>query len=337
MAATIVDVARESGLAISTISKYINGGKVREKNRVRIEEAIRKLNYSPKTSARSLRSSKSYLVGLITGMIEGPHSAELLRYIEERLTDSGYSLIYGTASENNSVSDKFIDYLMDTHVDGVLAVPIGNFRHQLNKIQECHIPVVLLEDNIPSIEADCVQTDSALGMQRLVEYMILKGHRKIAILNGQQDRMTAVERYRGYCRALEDYMIPIDSRYVVPGTYSFESGASGLHRLWEMNPEERPTAVVSASYDISEGMMSAVSELGIRVPEELSIGVFDDFELSQMVRPKLTSVQQPLGKVASAACNLLLKRIQGEALSCRQIIRIPPTLNERASVKNLNV
>lgn len=144
--------------------------------------------------------------------------------------------------------------------------------------------------------------------------------------------MTSRERLRGYLRVMEDYGCPIRKEYMIQGDFSYKSGYEGIRRLWEL--EKKPTAVFVSNYDMCLGAMAAVYNLNIRVPEELSVVSFDDFELSVMVRPRLTTVRQPLEQMADTAVDLLYRRMQGDYSDFPRKIRLKPECVCRDSVKS---
>lgn len=331
MAITIKDVARETNLAISTISKYINGGKVREENRIVIQQAIEKLGYIPNDAARSLRSSKSYLVGIMDGYIHSMHQSVLVGEIEKKLREKGYSLLFA----GRDMSDgQAIRFAIENGCDGLIICPANSDREYIPLLKEKNIPVVLLEENWEGTELDCVQTDAATSSYEIVEHLIKNGHDRIGVINGPLYRGTAVERLRGYRRALEDYTIPFRAEYIVDCEFTFEDGYCAMKRLWEL--EEKPTAIFAVSDDLAQGMMAAVHEMGVRVPDEVSLVIFDDFELSKLVKPQLTAVSQPLIELADTACEILMHRIQNGWPQKRQVVRIKAQIHYRDSVKNIN-
>ncbi len=332
--ATIKDVARETNLAISTISKYINGGNVRKKNQDLIETAIKKLNYFPNNTARWLRTSKTYRVGLIDGIVNSPHTSAILDEIEKKLRDSGYFVSFFSFAENLDKTREYIEYMIANGVDGMIVSIPGNSRGPLTFPDDLNVPVVTLEENSGIVQGDCVQTNCTFGAYEITEHLIKNGHTKIAVIEGCKNSLTAAERMRGYFRALEDYELPVHPEYIVQGNYNYSGGFQAIHELWKL--KDKPTAVFSTNYDMSMGAMEAIYDLGIKIPEELSVVVFDDFELSDMVRPKLTSVRQPLVELADTACELLLRRMNGDVEDYPKRIRLKPSCIYRDSVRNLH-
>lgn len=331
MAVTIKDVAKETNLAISTISKYMNGGTVRLENRVLIEAAVQKLGYSPNRSARGLRTSKTYMIGLVTGQVNSPHTAAIVSGIAKRFRNLGYSVIFATYEENGVQIEDYLDYLLERGVDGIISSPIAAGEDCLKKAVDQNVPVLVVEENSGEMQTDCVQVDCCGGVYQSVEHLIESGHQRIAIIKGPEHKLTAQERLRGYYRVMEDYGYPVRQEYLIPGDFTYQSGYKGIMKLWEL--EEKPTAVFVSNYDMCLGAMAAVHNLDIRVPEALSVVSFDDFELSVMVRPRLTTVRQPLEEMANAACDLLYRRIQGDYSDFPKKIRLKTQCIYRDSVK----
>lgn len=331
MAVTIKDVAKETNLAISTISKYMNGGNVRKKNRELIENAIKKLGYTPNNTARGLRNSKTYIIGLIVERIHSPHEAKIISEIEKKLRMMGYSMMLANHEDDILNAKRYVQYMIEKGVDGIVAMPMTEGIEYLNEVSERKIPLVVLEENSTKIGNDCIQVNCTSGAYQIVEHLIETGHKKIAIIKGPESRRTARERYQGYLRVMNDYGYSVEKEYEIDGDYGYQGGYQGIVKLWE--PQNKPTAVFITNYDMCVGAMSAVHDLHIQVPQELSIVAFDDFELSVMVQPKLTTVRQPLTEMADIACELLRRRINGDYSDYPRKIRLHPECVFRNSVK----
>lgn len=270
-----------------------------EKNQELIEAAVKKLNYFPNNTARWLRTSKTYRVGVIAGIVNSPHTSAILNEIEKKLRDHGYSVSFFSFDENLDKTKEYVEYMISNGVDGMLITIPGNTEGQLIFPENLRIPVVTIEENSGVIQGDCVQTSCTQGAYEITEHLIKNGHSSIAVIEGRRNSLTASERMKGYFRAMEDYGIPVRPEYVVQGDYIYQGGYLGI-------------------------------------PEQLSVVVFDDFELSVMVNPKLTSVRQPLAELADAACELLLRRMNGDESDYPKRIRLKPSCIYRESVQNLN-
>lgn len=340
MAVTIKDVAKETNLAISTISKYINGGKVREKNRKKIEIAIEKLGFVPNDAARGLRTFRTYTVGLITGGGTNQHTATLISETEKQLRNRGYSMTSISLGPVGQEEDgyrikQYVDYLVDRGVDGLIIAPLKKDVDYLESARLRDIPVVLIEErrvlenkNICSVLVDCTG-----GSYEIVEHLVKMGHSKIGIIKGPSYKLTAMERCTGYKRVMEDYGIPLRKEYMVEGDYTYKAGYEGILKLCSL--KERPTAVFATNYDTCLGALEAIRKLGLKIPDDISLVTFDDYDLSVVIRPHLTAVRQPLAQMAEVASWMLYRRMNGEDTLCPTTIRLKPQCFYRDSVKDL--
>ena len=333
MSATIKDIARETGLALATISKYINGGTVRPQNKKIIDKAIRKLNYIPRNTARGLRSSKTYRVGLVSGPPNNPHNAFLLSRIEKTMRAHGYSLIFMCGDLYRGKINEWVSQMLRSGIDGLIITSFSLKQDICSAVENARIPVVELEEHSHFQQTDCVQASCTVGAYEITEHLIKMGHKKIAIVTGPDDSLTAQERKSGYLRALEDYQIPVDPAYMITGNYGAQFGYQAMQKLW--NLPERPTAIFSTNYTLCLGIYESIYNFGIRIPEDLSVVSFDDFELSRLLSPPLTAVRQPLEEMAHQSCQLLLRRMNGDYNDFPRTIRIKPECIYRDSVRNL--
>ncbi len=310
MAITIKDVAKDTGLAISTISKYMNGGNVRPENQAIIEEAIMRLGYSPNHLARGLRTSRSYTYGFLLPTMEGGNSGRLVSCMEQETRKRNCFLTICCHQNSVELAKEYIEFLVEKGVDGIIVSPVKTEENYLVAAQEAGIPLVILEDIYGKETFDVVQVDCATSSYEIVESLIKKGHKKIAILKGTEGMTTAKERLNGYLRVMEDYGIPVNDAYLIDGDYDYHSGYEGVKKLWKL--QEKPTALFVTNYHMCIGALVAVKHLNIQVPRELSIVSFDDMDLSALADFKITTVRQPMEEITHQACNIIEKRVQGD-------------------------
>lgn len=330
MSVTIKDVAKETGLAISTISKYMNGGNVRPDNREKIEKAVQKLGYSPNNFARGLRSARTYTVGVLIQSMEGAYCAKLVGYLEKYLQEIGCGLILCCHGNSFERAEEYVEFLCGQLVDGIIAISFPCEKDYLERARNADIPIVSLEEaNAGSVE-DLIQTDAAVSSYELIRYLISMGHRKIGVIKGPENSKAAQEQIRGFRRVMEDYEIPVREEWIVRGNYDTEGGYRAMMQIWEQT--EKPTAVFVTNYYSCIGVIRAVEELNICIPEELSLVSFDDHILSVLNRPKLTTVEQPLEEIARETCILLNCRIEKQGKEEAKRIRIPGRIIYRDSV-----
>lgn len=223
--------------------------------------------------------------------------------------------------------------MLRSGIDGLIITSFSLNQDICSAVEHAKIPVVELEEHSHFHRTDCVQTSCTSGAYEIVEHLIKMGHQKIALVTGSPASYTACERKKGYLRALEDYDIPVNPDYIIAENYTNDFGYQAMQKLW--NLPERPTAVFSANYTLCLGIYEAIYSLGIRIPEDLSVVSFDDFELSMLLSPQLTAVRQPLTGLAEQACDLLLRRMNGDYSDFPRTIRLNPECIYRDSVRDL--
>ena len=336
---TIKDVAAETNLAISTISKYMNGGNVREKNRIIIEEAVKRLGYQPNKAARGLRNAKTYTVGLVINYAGSEFFSKMATYIEHALQQQGYSLILAGHQGDAKKLEEDVRFLIEEQVDGCIVAALEGKGGFLRPLDEAGIPVLLLDGMNCSKEAhyDSVMSNGAKGAYDAVEHLINKGHKDIAVIAGSDRKSKGIiagnDRLRGYERAFEDYGLELNERFVLGGDFRYQSGYEEMHKLWKQ--KEKPTALFVINYNMALGSMAAIHELGINIPEELSFVMFDDMEFPVLNKPRLTAVRQQIEAIAEQATSILMRRMKGDWTGYPQQVRMPTEFNERDSVKDL--
>ncbi len=334
MAVTIKDVARETDLAISTISKYMNGGKVRPENKKRIDQAIHKLGFRPNDNARGLRKAKTYTIGVLIDSLGSQYFAKITQMIEKILKEEGYSILVCCHKDDAKAARTAVDFLVSKQVDGLIIEPVADDDAYALPILNNKIPMVAIDRALLHIKSDRVMANSAYGAYQATEYLIQNGHKKIAIITGTSENnsglLAAKERHRGYLRAMEDYELPIKEEYILEGDFKFESGYDCMQKLWKL--KKRPTAVFVSNYNMCLGAMTAIHNMKVCIPEELSFITFDDLEFSVISNPALTAIRQPMEKMAEKTVELLLRRIDGDSSDYPQYVKLPTELVVRDSV-----
>ena len=329
MSVTIKDVAEVTGLSLSTISKYMNGGTVRSYNGEKIDKAIDELGFSPNAMARGLRASKSFSIGLVIPFLKDEYQACIASKFENLLQAAGYTMVLCCHRDDVKLANESLRFLAERKVDGVVFNALPSNQLNFEVLQQQDIPLVIYEQRIHPEVFDCINVDNCTGAYQAVEHLVKQGYKRIATITGDLKNNTAVERFRGYKRVLEDYSIPYDPNLVFKGLYDVTTGYLGFDSLWKL--KDKPDAIFIANYHMCVGVMSAIQRLGIHIPSEIAIVTFDDMDFSQLVNPTLTSVKQPLDELVEVACRILFKRISGEHGLCPQYFRIKPSLIIRES------
>lgn len=334
MAATIKDIAKATGLGLATISSYLNGGNVREKNRIRIEQAIEELHFEVNEVARGLKTNRTKVVGILIPELNNIFCAEIITEVEEVLRKHGYATMICDCRTDEQREEEAVDFLLHRRVDGLLIIPSGKKGDYLQRFLRAKKPVVLIDRKMKSVDCDCVLVDNKGAVQTAVKRFIEAGHRKIGIVAGPEDMYTAEERFRGYVLALQEAQIPVEDSLIVRGDYTISGGMQAIKELMRRNPEM--SAVLISNYEMTLGSVIQLNELGIRIPQELSLIGFDNVEFARASIPRLSIVTQPTKEIGRKAAEMLLQRLQEdpEVTEKSREICLPTGFVEGASVEN---
>jgi len=306
--ATIRDVAERAGVAPITVSRVLNNsGYVSQETRERVESAAAELEYVPNMLARSLRSNRTDTFALVLTDITNPFWTTVARGVEDAASEHGFNVILCNTDEQVSKQERYLSVLLRKQVDGFLFVPARSRTESLDMIRKQAVPVVVLDRHIPNVDVDTVRCNSERGSYRLLRHLLELGHRRIAILAGPQDVSTSQDRILGYRNALIEAGIEIDDRLIECNEYTAESGYLMAHRVLSLRP--RPTALFAANNFIAVGALRALRELGLQVPQDISIVGFDDLPPYYIIEPFLTVAVQPAYTMGYKAATLLIERI----------------------------
>ena len=309
-AASISDVARESGVSIFTVSAVVNNkSHVGKTLRERVENAIRKLNYRPNLIARSLIKQKTQTIGMIVPDIVNPFFPMVVRGAEDAAQKQGYNLLLCNSDDSLAKEETAIELLLSKRVDGILLTKAaGEFSPALHKtIQEVNIPFVLVMRTYPTLTKDAVITDDYQGAYEAVCHLARAGRNRIGLISGPLRISNAKERWRGFRDALEEKKLPYEPELVVEGDYRIESGFRAGHALLS----HRPDGIYVANHLMTIGLLQAVEEMGLKCPEDFGLVSFDDYPWLGVFRPRLTTVELPKHQLGSEAAELLIQRIGG--------------------------
>lgn len=331
---TIRDVAQRAGVSQSTVSHVINNTRyVRPEVARRVRQAMAELHYTPNRLARSLRRKVSHTIGLITPDNANPFFAQVAQAVEEVCFQQEYTVLLGNAAGDPDRELRYIQVMLEKQVDGLIVAASGLRSEHLQPARLGHTPVVLVDRELPDLEADRVLADHRQGGRLATEYLLGLGHRLIACIAGPPDLSTGSERLAGYRDALAAAQIPPDDTLVIQGAFNLDSGYQAMRQLLALdNP---PTAVFAANDQMAIGALRALWEAEIPVPEGCSVVGYDDIPLAAYTRPPLTTVHQPVTELGRLAAQILLARLTDPEQPARRHL-LPVTLVERASCAPLS-
>ena len=331
VAVTIGDVARYAGVSTKTVSRVINDEPfVAESTRAKVVAAKRELGYVPNVSAQRLASGRSHVLGLVFHNAAWNYINIVQRALLEECHLEGYGMLMNPCDiERPADQQEILRLVAQQTVDGfIFTPPCDNITSLLEQLQSQCIPFVRLAPRDCQVPLPYVAPDDWQGGYDMTQYLLSLGHERIGFVMGNPDHQASHDRLAGFKAALEAHQVPFDPSLVTAGDFQFESGLSGGRVLLETNP--RPTAIFACNDDMAAGLLAAAHELGIAVPETLSVAGFDDVPLAQQVWPSLTTVRQPTYEMAQLAAQLLLRSLKGEPLETLHHV-LPATLVIRGS------
>lgn len=309
--ATIKDVAERTGLSVATISKFLNGAPVREKNRVVIERAIKELDYQVNHFARSLKTRKSNTVGALMPALNAPFFGNVLSTIDSALRSRNLNLIVSCYDMDASLERSKLDLLLSTGLDGLLYAPEHMDAETFAQIVgNRSIPVVMIDRMIPNLNVDSVLLGNSQAIYEAAEMLIAKSHTRIGFIAGRQQVFTAADRLRGLERVYADYGLALDRELIKYGNYTVSDGYRFFNELIDMPAP--PTAIITSNYDLTLGAITAAKERGITLPDDIDFFGFDCSEVCRLMNPPLPSIEQPERSMGELAAKYIIERIEGE-------------------------
>ncbi|MGG1312722.1 MULTISPECIES: LacI family DNA-binding transcriptional regulator [Cohnella] len=329
MKATIYDVAKEAGVSIATVSNAINGkGKISKKRREQIFKIMEKLNYQPSRIASALVGKRTYTLGLLIPDISNPFFSEIARAIEDHAHQTGYSVIICSTDNKDERVERYISVLEQNSVDGIIIGTGIDNLDILTQLQERGVPFVMISRETFALAADTVVADDFVGGMLAARHLAELGHRRMAILSENLKVSSSRERIRGFKQGLLDMGVPFDDADIVICEYRIEEGRRGAQEL--LARADKPTAIFCCNDLLAIGAMQVARQLGVKVPDDLSIVGFDDTILASVTNPPLTTVAQPIEQMGKQAFQLLIHNLDN-ADAAKQRVVIRPELTVRQS------
>lgn len=329
--ATMKDVAKRAGVSTATVSAVLSGATfVSEPLRVRVQDAITELGYSRNAMARFLKMGQSSLIGLVVPDITNPFFTDFVDHVQAAATAAGYTVLLGL-TENDAGREPGILALMRSHqVAGTILCPTGAPPSYAAIGANAGRMKLVLADNAPSeTDVDTVVFDNVSAGSLAARHHLALGHRQIAVVAGPVHQFVAQARHEAFARTLENGGVKLDVARIAHGNFREEDAYVVARRLLAVS--EKPTAMFVANNLMMIGVMRAIADEGLHVPQDLSVISIDDFAWSAAFQPALTVVRQPIAEMARMAFQMLLARISGDEGPLRRHVASPELLLRRSS------
>ncbi len=325
----LADIAKKAGVSTMTVSRVLNNKPhVNVETRKRILRIATELEYAPNIPARSLSTGRSKMLGLVVGSIHSEYLLEIIRGVSDETQAQGYNMILLTSGQNSKDELTQVTYLMGGLVEGILMVLPTEADRFMGVLCKDNLPCILIDHRSVEYALPMVKASNQAGMHEATRYLLQLGHRRIGYIKGILGDGTSLERFSGFCDALEEAGIPVNDELVRQGDYESPSGES--HGLELLQMEEPPTAIIASNDQMAMGVLSAAHKLSLKVPEQVSIMGFDDIPMAARTIPPLTTVHQPLYEMGRKAVMMALNTIRNGRLEVKEEI-LPTRLVIRSS------
>lgn len=327
------DVAKQAGVSTAVVSYVINSGPrpVSAKTRAKVQKAIRELGYYPNELARSLRRKQSATIGLMIPNLTNPVYAEIADSLERTCTAAGYLVILGGTGYDPVKEKTVAEILRTKQVDGVVVVPGQTSQAFVAPLSQTHIPIVVLEHNLPNI--CCITSDDRQGGRLATQHLLSLGHSRIGLIKGEAMNVPGSLRLAGYREALTEANIPFDPTLVAESNPGQAAGYAAMQQLLAL--PQPPTAVFAHTDLMALGAMRAIYDAGLTVPADLSVVGYEDPAGSTHLNPPLTTIKFPGAEMGRRAGQMILGLVQKEAGLTAPALTLPVKLMLRASTAPL--
>jgi LacI family transcriptional regulator len=323
--ANIQDVATRAGVSAATVSRFLRGRRVRSEDAIR--RAVEELGYWPTAAARSLRSGVHYAIAVVVPDVTNPFFAALVKGIESVFRPGPYSVFLANTDESSEVEDAIVADVV-RRVDGIILAPATEQEETPLRAREAGVPVVFVDRELEGSEFDSVLVDNAGGAQAAAAHLVSLGHRRIGVISGPLNTTPGRRRHQGFVEELERRGVELAEGCAQIADFRESGGHEAMLRLLALG--ERPTAVFSANNLMTIGALKALTQMGVRLPDEMSLVGFDDLDLATLIAPALTVVERPTVEQGIMAAHLLQGRLAGSDQPPQQVT-LPVRLIPRAS------
>jgi len=322
MLLTIKEVAKKANVSTATVSRVLNNNyPVSEKLRLKVLEAVRELNYQPNDIARSLKTKKTHMIGIVVSDITNPYFMQIAKGVESIVSSKGYNLVFCSTNENSSREIELLRLLNEKRVDAIILATCQKDGSYIKQLIDQGLPVILVDRKISGCEnVDTIIGDDFSASYNIVNYLISRGHKKISILNGLLNISTGEERFKGFKKALEDNGIPIVEKYILKGNFQRDYAYRAVKTMIMERKSDLPTAIFATNNFMAEGAMIAIYEQGLSIPEDISLVSFGNLTVPQLVKPRLTVVSQNPYVIGQESGKLVLERINGKRDNYRKFV-----------------
>ncbi|WP_372681711.1 LacI family DNA-binding transcriptional regulator [Desulfosarcina sp.] len=313
----IKDVADAAGVSTATVSRVLaNKPHVRQEVKARVMKVVKKLNYRPNRVARSLRSQKSSIIGLIVSDIENPFFQQVGRAVEDAAHEQGYSVMLCNNDEDPDKERRYLHLIRDENLAGIILSPTRHTADNFSETAELNIPMVVIDRRVSDAEVDNIMIDNVQAAETITTHLIEHGYRRIGAIFGIGST-TGRERREGFVQALKAHDLQPSTDWVKYANPREDDGFDTTLKLLQL--PDPPEAILTSNSLLAAGALRALRESKKTIPEEVAFASFDETTWAKLVLPALTVIKQPTYEIGRTATELLINRIQDPTRSTREV------------------
>lgn len=334
---SIIDIANKLNISATTVSFILNGKakekRISDKMVEKVEKYIEEVGYKPNSLARSLRTGKSNIIGLMVESISNPFFASIARQIEKKAYQNGYKIIYSSTDNDTGRTKELIQMFRERHVDGYIISPPEGIEEDITSLLNSGIPVVFFDRYLPGIEVDTVIVDNFESTYNAVSCLIKSGHKNIGFITLDSLQTQMQDRLAGYEKALEENGL---SPHVKEISYNLSPENIIRHITSFLERKVKLDAIIFATNYLGVSGLKAIRNLGLSINDQLAVISFDDHDLFELHNPSITAITQPVDEIADVIINVLLSKLKPGAKARKEQRMVLPThLVMRDSCKKL--
>ncbi len=316
---TIVDIARKTGVSISTVSRVINGNyPVKTSVKEKVKKAMDEMNYYPNTAARSLRNQSTYLMAFVIADLSNRFFMEIAKGLESVIMPYGYQLVISATEGDEEKEDKIVQLLLNRQIDGLFLASSSENQTIIEKCKKANTPLILVDRAIDGIVFNQVIWNDKETTENLTSYLINKGHRKIGIINVSLNASTGKRRLQGYLSALANSGIEVNKDYISGSNFDSSQSYAFMKKTLEL--ENPPTAFVCCNNVMLDGALAAANELKLKINEDIDLVVFGNAECNKYLPTKITSAYQDTIKMGKTAGAMMMEILQSGKKEIEQVV-----------------
>lgn len=338
MSETLFDIAKKIGVSTATVSRVINkDGSVSSQTRDMVLEELKKSDYKPRKRRRSVSVTNSNTVMIIAGQLNNPITLGYIDGIRGQLTKDGVRALISLSDYDTDAECNLIEYAAENSYTGIILLNVIESERLIGLLPKIRVPVVLLNRYLRALDTDVVMVDNYRCGYMATQYLLHRGHKRIGHIAGPDGSITCHNRTLGYLDAMHAAGLKPDTEQIFYGDRKYSSGTAFAKKLISLPPELRSTAVFVTTALMASGMVDALREEGLNVPQDISVICNDDYSKDYMPYPmEITCFRQNPQLMGKTATDLLLERAKRSDIMPRRII-YPPELSEHKSVLNINI